>query len=521
MFEHVDLTGLETIRMKDAPLISSAGDVNDLLKSTGNEPLVAAGMRHSQGGQTAVENGHMLVMETMRKVGPVYPDSSAPGGYSIEVEAGATWSDIHRVVCTHGLAPIVQQSSAHFTIGGSLSVDCHGRDIRYGTMADTVNWVEVLLPGETIPTKAFPESALFRAVVGGYGACGLILRASLKLDKNWVMGREVLKAADLSEYAGQLWRLEKGSFALKDVVRNTGETVETIKRPVHMHFAWANVFEKNNYLKQFLPHYGFVDRFSPAGASHEHGLGRGIPPSALKSEGWGTSEIMRAAWDAAKIKPKFGADLWGKLKESSKKASYDQSRLDYLREDIVFTSSMTDGRSADLLQEYFIPVGRFQSFMESLAKEIPLGFSDVKILSCTIRYLQASKVKLPPFMSYMPREKSMVSVAIEVNVKVRPEAHGEEKEKDEGKVPIHYVPVKSACDKLRKAIEAAIGAENDGSFYLPYRLFASHNQIRRAYPGFDDFLKNVNTYNWRFDSEFLKKLRGVSPIADCNDPDQA
>jgi hypothetical protein len=58
------------------------------------------------------------------------------------VGSGMTWDDVHRELYPFGLAPIAQQSSCDFTIGGSIAVGAHGRDILTSQVADTVEWVE-------------------------------------------------------------------------------------------------------------------------------------------------------------------------------------------------------------------------------------------------------------------------------------------------------------------------------------------------------------------------------------------
>ena len=491
MFKHIDLTGLKTTPMRGAPLIASQDGAIAAL-NLGN-PLVAAGMRHSQGGHTAVENGYMLVMETMKKVGGPYEDKRAPGGHSIEVEAGATWSDVHRVVCSYGLAPIVQQSSAHFTIGGSISVNCHGRDVRWGTVAETVSWMEILLPnGKVVETT--PGEKLFRAAIGGYGACGLILRARIMLDRNWVMGREIHQTSSSNGYAKILKQIDTNKFKLKDGTDGSGKPAP---KTLHMHHGWVNVFEKENYLKEVLPHYSFVDRGSSVTGSPEHTNGRTLPPSELKTEGWGTSEIMRAAWEAAKIDPAFAKEIWDELKKPPETpVTQNNTRLDYLREDILFTSSMTNGSRADLLQESFVPIDQFESFMASLAREIPFRGGDVHLLSCTTRLVRKpNQPGQAPFLSYCRDDKSVVSIAIEASVQV------------EGETATGYLPTPSASTKFKKAIDSAIA--HGGTYYLPYHQFADSYQLKRCYPALQSFLAEADEYNLNklFDNDFLKGIR--------------
>jgi len=44
----------------------------------------------------------------------------------LHVQAGAKWEDVIPFLGAHGLSVSVMQSDSPFTIGGSLSVNCHG-----------------------------------------------------------------------------------------------------------------------------------------------------------------------------------------------------------------------------------------------------------------------------------------------------------------------------------------------------------------------------------------------------------
>lgn len=50
----------------------------------------------------------------------------------IRVQSGATWAQIQDYINPYGLSIRVMQSSNIFTIGGSLSSNVHGRDLRHG-----------------------------------------------------------------------------------------------------------------------------------------------------------------------------------------------------------------------------------------------------------------------------------------------------------------------------------------------------------------------------------------------------
>ena len=105
-----------------------------------------AGKRHSQGGQTSIKGGVVLDMTAFNKILKLDRETKV-----ITVESGVTWGQIQDYVNPFGLAVEVQQSSNIFTVGGSLGVNAHGRDPRFGPVIQTVksnrlmNWAGVVL----------------------------------------------------------------------------------------------------------------------------------------------------------------------------------------------------------------------------------------------------------------------------------------------------------------------------------------------------------------------------------------
>src|ERR1700687_3408845 len=79
-----------------------------------------AGARHSMGGQTIYPGGiavNMLPFKGMNL------DEEKNLLY---VQAGAKWADVIPYLDKHGRSVAVMQSDNSFTVGGSLSVNCHG-----------------------------------------------------------------------------------------------------------------------------------------------------------------------------------------------------------------------------------------------------------------------------------------------------------------------------------------------------------------------------------------------------------
>lgn len=473
-FEHVDLTGLNRVPMLDAPTVTTATDIKRAMTAS-EAPLSIAGMRHSQGGHTAVRGGRMLLTETFNQI--EFPDGRTSGKQwpdTVWVDAGITWSEIHRHVCARARTPRVQQSSAHFSVGGSLSVNCHGREVRWGPVSDTVEEITLLTgAGDMVTASATVNTDLFRAALGGYGACGMILRAKLRLTPNFMMSR-YWDPLQLDAYQGVLRQIDNGSFSTSELPQR-GE--------LHLHHGWLNVSRKG-YLSEVLSYT--VRKNKPVQGKED---GSPVFRAQLRQEAWGTSEMMRAGWSAARQDPNFRESIWKRLSTPSKspRATGPLSRVDYLREEITFTSSKGDAEGVDLLQEYFVPLDQLVEFLDRLKRILPYDSSESEIvlLSCTVRYVRGDSAPAP-FLSY-GRGQARASVAIDAHVKRQ--ANGD--------------PSDAAAGRFREVIDAAITL--GGTFYLPYHRFAQREQLEAGYPGLADWLEVVGRHNptRRFHNAFL------------------
>nr|WP_238532149.1 FAD-binding oxidoreductase [Planococcus antarcticus] len=145
-------------------------------KATG-DVLSIAGMQHSQGGQTVYPNGIMIDMKPYNKILAVNEEEK-----TVTVQSGARWADIQEVINPYGLSLKVSQSQNIFTVGGSLSVNAHGLDIRNGGLTDTVSSMRLMnADGEILQLSPAENRELFYAVLGGYGLFGIILDVTLQL----------------------------------------------------------------------------------------------------------------------------------------------------------------------------------------------------------------------------------------------------------------------------------------------------------------------------------------------------
>ena len=131
------------------------------------------------GGQALGSNTLHLDMTHMDQL--VYNDSDQ----TVTVGPGATWRQIQTTLSPHGRAVRVMQDSNIFSVGGSLSVNAHGKDPRYGSLIESVNSLKlVTADGREIQCDRTRQKDLFSAVIGGYGILGIITEVNLTTTQN-------------------------------------------------------------------------------------------------------------------------------------------------------------------------------------------------------------------------------------------------------------------------------------------------------------------------------------------------
>ena len=124
-----DVTGLNPIPVRETVAPRSVGEISRLVREH-HGPICIGGARHSQGGQIATDGCLFLDMRAMNRVLAFDPQARR-----ITVEAGITWRGIQEAIDPHGLSVKVMQTYANFTVGGSLSVNAHGRYVGQGALA--------------------------------------------------------------------------------------------------------------------------------------------------------------------------------------------------------------------------------------------------------------------------------------------------------------------------------------------------------------------------------------------------
>ncbi len=415
-----DISRLNPIRIAEERRPRSTDEVRAALRAWSGSVSVGGG-RFSMGGQIAAIDSLHLDMRAMKQL----VSFDAPHR-RIRVQAGMTWRDLQDVIDPSDLSVKIMQSYSNFTVGGSVSVNCHGRYVGTGPLVNSVQALQlVTAEGEVLELTRSQDPELFRAVFGGYGGLGVITEVDLELEANAKIERVVQDVA-LDRYPA--FFRERVLSDARIVLHNAD-----LSPPKFAACRAINWITTDKPLTQ-------ADRLIP----------RGLDYSLEKNAIWamtelpGGSSLRESVVDRMVLQEK--AVTWRNYE-----ASLDTASLE----------PRTRSISTYVLQEYFIPVENFLPFAQEMARI--LRARNVNALNVSIRHSPAdteSLMKWAPtevfsfVLYYKQRTHNPASVAVGV--------------------------------WTRELIDAALA--NGGRYYLPYRLDATRSQFERAYPEARAFL---------------------------------
>jgi hypothetical protein len=144
-------------------------------------PVSIAGAKHSMGGHTIAPDGVRIDMLPFKKLSLDTTTGILTAG------AGALWSEVIPYLNGYGRAVYVMQSDNAFSVGGSVSVNCHGWQHNTPPIASTVISFRILtVDGRLVHCSRQENRELFSLALGGYGLFGIILEVDLQTVPNEV-----------------------------------------------------------------------------------------------------------------------------------------------------------------------------------------------------------------------------------------------------------------------------------------------------------------------------------------------
>ncbi|HEV7423923.1 MAG TPA: FAD-dependent oxidoreductase, partial [Candidatus Paceibacterota bacterium] len=152
--------------------IDAATAISQLIKKAKIQGLKIsiAGAQHSMGGYTIYPGGIQLDMKGFH-----YMEFDSLKNILL-VGSGALWSEIVPFLDKRGKSIAVMQSNNSFSVGGSISVNCHGWQPNSPPISSTIESLRIInADGEILTCSKNENPELFSLAIGGYGLFGVIL----------------------------------------------------------------------------------------------------------------------------------------------------------------------------------------------------------------------------------------------------------------------------------------------------------------------------------------------------------
>jgi FAD/FMN-containing dehydrogenase len=412
---------------------AAESQLKDLLRRARENGLhvAIAGARHSMGGHTIYPDGIVIDMLPFRRM-----DLDADRRV-LHVGAGARWSEIIPYLDARGFSVAVMQSNDDFSVGGSISVNCHGWQHDHPPIASTVESLRLMKADGSIVACSRAENAeLFSLALGGYGLLGVILDIKLRVVPN-------------ERYRPESEVLPSDRYVARFVEKVRGRS------DIGMVYGRVSIVPgEKTFLREAI-----LTVFRRAPCEPEE-----IP--ALGSTGLIT--LRRAVFRA-----QIGSDAGKEIRWQAEKTFGEQVASRFVSRNQLLNEGAGNYREhnadrTDILQEFFTPPERVKSFLDRARAIIPAHHGD--LLNVTIRNILEDQDTL---LRYADRDLFAF-------------------------VMLFNQPRTSDADARMEAmthelIDAAIAC--GGRYYLPYRLHATKDHFVGAYPQAAAFFESKRRYD--------------------------
>ncbi len=448
-----DITQLNPVPVRGVVRPRSIAELQAAVRAHAG-PVSIAGGRFSMGGQIAADNALLIDMTGLDAV-----TAYDPARKEITVQAGASWRAVQERVDPDNLSVSIMQSFANFTVGGSLGVNCHGRYVGAGPLILSVKSIRlVTAAGDLVNASPSENADLFYGAIGGYGGLGVIADATLTLADNVVMARDITRVP-LSGYKDYFDRhiannpgavFHNADFYPPDYDSVTAVTFAKTDRPLTVPDRLRP--KQKNYISEYLSLWALTQ----------------VP---------GLKRLREKFDDAMRLN---GEEVVTRNYE----AGHHVEELE------PSTRAMT----TYALQEYFVPVDRFDEFAPKMVAI--LQKHDVNAVNVSIRHARRDP-------------GSLLAWAGQGDVFAFVLYH---------KQWTHEKARQDVGVWTRELIDAALSC--GGSYYLPYQLHATQEQFARAYPRADEFFalkRRVDPDN-KFRNRLWDKYDPAGPQIDPETP---
>jgi len=439
-----DVTQLNPMQVDKIVKPTAISQIIKAIKST-TGPISIGGGKYSMGGQTGYNNSLHFDMRSYNQV--IKLDTV---NKQVTVQPGIRWRELQEYIDPYDLSVKIMQTYANFTVGGAISVNCHGRYIGHGPIISSIIELKIITAnGELITANRKENQDVFNSAVGGYGGIGVIVSAKLQLEDNVKVERftKVLSSCKYNDYFSDNIKNDSTViFQNGDLYPPDYDEIRSV--------VWKKT--KNELTD--------TERITSKDNSYW------LESNLVELVSWGNT----GKWIRRNILDPI-VYTQDKIVWRNKEASYDVKELEpSSREEYTY-----------VLQEYFIPVKNINTFtpkMKSIFKKY-----DVNIINVSLRHA------LPDYESYLSWANE------EVFAYVIYYKQGTDKK------------ARNTVRKWTVEMTDAILSEG-GTWYLPYQPHATISQFKLGYPNSDKYfsVKSRLDSNNRFTNKLLDKYNPYS-----------
>ncbi len=437
---HLNSSIVEEIRSPKtvAEIIKAVRDA----KST-NKKISLSGIRHSMGGQALGLNTLHLDMTQMDSVR--YNDSDQ----TVTVGPGATWRQVQTSLSQHNRAVRVMQDSNIFSVGGSLSVNAHGKDPRYGSLIGSVNYLKmVTADGKEILCDKTQNKDLFSAVIGGYGLLGIITEVNLLTTQNSI-------------------------YAFSLIPTQTPSVIDTLES--------LSKNPENRLLEAHLSVDG--ERFLTESLIYTYAEAKSSAKPKDELDGENSIWLRKVIFQASRTSS-FGKFLRWEMEKylSPLIEPKTVSRNTAMAVPVRFLQN-PDPHTTDILQEYFVPTEQANNFLERYKKLVKKY--NINVLNVTIRKVNQDTNAL---VSYAQTDMYGFVVYYKINQ--------------------NSIDTQTLNAFTRELMEYLISIK--ATYYLCYGSYYSQSQLTTMYPAIRKLfvLKTQHDPDRLFTNLWYEKYRG-------------
>lgn len=350
---------------------------------------------------------------------------------TITVQAGITWKELQEYINNYGLSLAAMQSYSDFSVGGSIGVNAHGQDFRFAPVGSTIISMNMINATGQEITLSNTQNSELFHAV--IGGYGLFgIITQVTLQ---LTDNTILKKRVKTIDAKKINALTAATLANKNIALFSGR----------FDIGAADYFDKILTITYYdTPHR--------------------------------TTEILKSLSSTKKMLSRSLLNVM-REKNSSKNWRFFIEKT-FIEKDGIhsrnnamynFIDHLKSNKNyIDILQEYFIPLHNVQDFIKKA--KIILKNNQVNLLNCTLRFVKQDNTS---FLNYAQCDCAALVLYIALDN--------------------NQVSLDAAQPWTQELIDAAISC--GGTFYLPYQCFATREQVRQAYPQWEEFIALKNKYD--------------------------